>query len=137
MDLGVETATALVELRRQAESRMVDSCTVHRVLEGETVTDPVTGVDSPATEQVYAGRCRVQTYEPQERNPELGGATATVQRYAAHVPVGSFEPQVGHVVTITAAALDPHLVGRVFRVVALLHKTAATAYRLGVEEVST
>lgn len=114
---------------------MVDSCTVHRVIPGETVTDPVTGVDSPATEQVYAGRCRVQTFEPHERNPELGGATATVQRYAVHVPVGSFEPHIGHVVTITAAALDPHLVGRVFRVVALLHKTASTAYRLGVEVV--
>lgn len=129
-------ASALQAGRSAAERNMVDLCTVHRVLEGETVTDPVTGVDTPVTVQVYAGRCRVQTYEPHERNPEVGGASATVQRYGVHVPVGSFEPEIGHVVTVTAAALDPYLVGRTFRVVALLHKTAATAYRLGVEEVS-
>ena len=115
---------------------MVDSCTVAHVSTSEFTTDPVTGVDTPVTTQVYAGKCKVQTYEPYERNPEVGGATVTVQRYAVHVPVGSFEPEVGHVVTITAAALDSHLAGRSFRVVALLHKTASTAYRLGIEEVS-
>lgn len=111
---------------------MVDTCTVRRIT-GATVTDDFGNV-TPVTELVYEGRCRVQTYEPYERNPEVGGATETVQRYSVHVPVGSFEPEVGQVVTIASATLDPHLSGREFRVVALLHKTAATAYRLGVEE---
>lgn len=114
---------------------MADTCTVYRVIPGQTTTDPVTAVDTPATEHVWSGRCKVATYEPHERNPEVGGSTQTVQRYSVHVPVGSFRPEPGMVVTITAAAADPHLTGRVFRVVALLHKTAATAYRLGVEEM--
>ena len=107
---------------------MLDSCTVSAP--GDF--DPESGLPTPGA-TLYQGQCKVQTYEPYERNPELGGATVTVQRYSVHVPVGSFEPEIGQVVTITAAALDPHLAGNKFRVVSLLHKTAATAYRLGVE----
>jgi hypothetical protein len=111
---------------------MLDTCTVESVT-GVT-TDPLTGVDVPAYALVYAGKCKVQTRQAQERNPEAGGATFTVQRYEVHVPVGAFRPAVGQVVTVTAATLDPYLAGRSFRVVALMHKTAPTAYRLAVEE---
>lgn len=110
---------------------MLDECTVQRVT-GETTDDD--GHVAATYALIYTGRCKVQTYNGQEANPEVGGSTATVQRYAVHVPVGAFEPAVGQVITITRAALDPYLVGRDFRVVALLHKTAGTAYRLGVEE---
>lgn len=119
--------------RRLAEQYMADSCEAFTV--GAPVTDPNTGVTTTPETQLYAGRCRVQTYEAQESRPEAGGDTYTVQRYAVHVPVGSFEPQVGTMIRLTGSAYDPHLVGRVYRVVALLHKTAATAYRLGVEEI--
>ena len=111
---------------------MLDTCTVESI--GAPVTDDDGNVTSPRT-TVYEGRCKIATYEPHERNPDVAGATYTLQRYSVHVPVGSFKPAVGHVVTITAAALDPHLAGHEFRVEALLHKTAATAYRLGVEAV--
>jgi hypothetical protein len=113
---------------------MLDTCTVESVT-GVT-TDPLTGVDVPTYALVYAGKCKVQGLDPLERNPEAGGATFTVQRYRVDVPVGAFVPAVGQRVVVTAAVLDPNLVGKAFRVVALLHKTAATAYRLGVEEVS-
>jgi hypothetical protein len=117
--------------RRRAESLMLDTCTVEAIT-GVT-TDPLTGEDTPAYAPVYTGRCKVQGLDPLERNPEAGGATYTVQRYRVDVPVGAFVPAVGQRVTITAATLDPNLTGQTFRVVALLHKTAATAYRLGVE----
>lgn len=116
--------------RRLAESRMVDTCEVSRPT---GVPDFETGL--PSLLPVWGGRCRVQTYEPQESNPEAGGANYTVQRYSVHLPVGAYRPEIGDVVTITDSQHDPYLVGRVFRVVALLHKTAATAYRLSVEEV--
>ncbi len=127
------SATAAVRAGRVAAERgMLDACTIQAIT-GST-TDPLTGVDTPTYSTLYTGRCKVQTYEPYERNPEVGGATMTIQRYSVHVPVGSFAPAIGQVVTITAATLDPNLVAREFRVVALLHKTAATAYRLSVEE---
>lgn len=129
------TYTGLIlSARRAAESLMLDTCTV-KVKTGES-TNETTGVVTPTYgAAIYSGKCKVQTTEPQERSHEAGGATYTVQRYAVHVPVGAFVPAVGQVVTITAASLDAGLVGRQYRVVALLHKTMSTAYRLGVEEV--
>lgn len=131
MDLGAELARALPGLRAQAESRMEDTVRLESV--GEPVTDEWGNVTAPRT-LVYEGPGRWQTYEPQESNPEAGGSTMTVQRYALHIPVGSCRPAIGLVATAVTGVHDPYLAGREFRVVALLHKTAATAYRLGVEE---
>jgi hypothetical protein len=128
--IGAVLAGALPMLRAQAESAMLDTCTVRPV----TGVDESTGAPTLGT-AVYTGKCKVQTSQAQEANPEAGGAVYTVQRYAGHVPVDAFVPAVGHVVTITAASLDAGLVGRQYRVVALLHKTLATAYRLAVTEV--
>jgi len=138
-------ALALSMGRSVAEELMADTCTIGRPT-GDPVTDPVTGVVSTPLTQVYPdpswpadhrwkhGPCMVQTYEAQEHNPEAGGATFTVQRYTVKVPVGSFAPKIGDVIDMTTAGFDPNLVGRRYRVVALLHKTRATQYRLGVEE---
>jgi hypothetical protein len=135
-------ASTLLAGRAKAESHMLDTCTVSRL--GPPVTDPVTGVVTTPPTLVYGtleapGRCKVQTYEAQESNPEAGGGTLTLQRYRVDVPVArttaDYGPKIGDVVTIATAAVDPHMVGRQYRVVALLHKTLATAYRLGVEEV--
>lgn len=129
-------AAALAAGRAAAEREMRDTCTISLVT---GVATDANGDTSDALTTLYAGKCRVQTFEPQERNPDAAGATFTVQRYSVHVPVArtvaDYKPAPGHVIDITAAANDPHLVGRRFRVVALLHKTNATAYRLGVEEV--
>lgn len=145
MSTADDAAFALSMGRTVAVELMVDACTVGRP-NGTPVTDPDTGEVTAPLAPVYPdpewpdehpwkhGPCKVQTYEAQESNPEAGGATFTVQRYAVHVPVGSFAPQTGDVVEITATEFDPNLVGRKYRVVALLHKSMATAYRLGVEE---
>lgn len=123
--------------RAAAARQMRDTCTIVRP--GEPAADGDGKVTTPTT-PVYGtdlepGRCKVQTYEAQERNPEVAGATMTVQRYRLDVPVGSCTPAIGDVATIQTAASDPNLPGRKYRVVALLHKTSATAYRLGVEEL--
>lgn len=83
---------------------------------------------------VYSGKCKLQSYEPFPQQGNVGGTVVTSQRTSLHIPVGSCTPQVGMVATITACTLDPTLVGMRLRVVALLHKSAATAYRLGVDE---
>jgi hypothetical protein len=94
--------------------------------------DPVTF--DPVLTTLYTGPARVQTYEPVQRDVEVGGGSAAVQRYAVHLPVGSYKPEVNDVVTVTACALDANLVGREFVVRGLLHKSAATAYRLVVDD---
>lgn len=129
--IGDDLTAALPELREQAESRMTATCTVDRP---DGTPDPVTGV-TPA-DRVYDGRCRVQTWEPHESETDAGARRRTSQRYSVHVPVGSFAPRRDDIVIVTVSADDPHLVGRRYRVAALLHKEAATAYRLGVEDVT-
>jgi len=119
--------------RRRVESLMLDTCTVGNPT--GAITNETTGVVTVTYTNVYTGRCKVQSTSGTESNPTVGGATFTVLRSEVHVPVGAFTPDDGQVVTITACALDALLVGRVFRVVSLLHKSQATAYRLGVEEV--
>ena len=121
--------------RRASLATMIDTCIVERVT-GET-TDADGNVTTTYV-TVYAGPAKRQTYEAQESSPEAGGATYTVQRYADHLPLDGWAaggPRVGDVVTWTDCPLDPERVGTKDRVVALLHKTAATAYRLGVEAV--
>lgn len=132
IDLGAELTAQLLESRADAESLMLDTCVIGDL--GDPVTNPDTGEVTTPIDALYDGRCKVQTWEAQESNPEAGGAVLTVQRYAVHIPVGSYVPAIGHVVEIETAALDPNLAGRRYRVVALLHKTLATAYRLGVQE---
>jgi hypothetical protein len=127
---GDDLTATLLDLRALAESAMLDTCTISPV----TGVSDSTGAPTLGT-AVYTGKCKIQSLDPQEANQEVGGATITVQRYAVHVPVGAFVAAVGQVVTITTAVLDAGLVGRKYRVAALLHKTLATAQRLTVEEV--
>lgn len=144
IDIGAELAAQLVESRADAESLMLDTCEIGEL--GDPVTDPDTGEVTVPLVVEYPdpswpddhpwkhGPCKVQGLDPQELNPEVGGATLTVQRYRVDTPVGSFVPAVGKVVDMKTAALDPNLAGRRYRTVALLHKTLATAYRMAVEE---
>lgn len=110
---------------------MVDTCTVTRLPADEWVVDPVTGREVPAEPvEVYAGRCKVQSWEPHETAPDVGGATAVLQRFHVHVPVTAGPFEVGDVITITAAGNQPHLVGNEYRVAGRHEKTWQTAQRL-------
>lgn len=128
------TATSALHAgRAAAKLLMLDVCQITRP--GEQVTDRRSGsVYAVPDALVYDGCCKVQTWQPFEQNPEAGAHTYTVQRYSVHVPVGAYAPHVGDVVTLTVCELDPGLPGRVLRVVALLHKSYATAYRLAVTD---
>lgn len=135
---------AIARGREVAESLMLDTCTIGDP--GDSVTNPDTGMVTTPLVAKYPdpswpdghpwkhGPCKIQGLDPQALNPEAGGATLTVQRYRVDVPVGSYVPAIGDVVEVGTARLDPNLVGRRYRVVALLHKSYATAYRLAVEE---
>lgn len=125
--IGGILAGALPFLRTQAEALMLDTCTVHRP--GEPVTDPGTGVVTTPLTLVYTGKCKFQQTLAQSSNPVAGGHQFTVQDTRWDTPVGVGPFLVDDVVTATASLLDPDLVGSVFRVTDLFHKTAATAQR--------
>ena len=113
---------------------MLDTCTATRP--GAPSTDGTTGAVTTSSTSLYSGRCKVQASGNSAQAVEAAGRTATVERLEVHVPVGAFTPRPGDVVTITAAANDSALVGRVYRVTAANIKSLASAYRLPVEEVT-
>jgi hypothetical protein len=129
----VSAVGAALRGRQAAEALMVDACTVTRP--GEPVTDPETGNVTPGSTFVYSGPCKVQQTISQASNPTAGGHSFTVQDSRVDFPVSAGPLEVSDTVTITASALDPQLVGRVFRVAELFHKSYATAQRTRVEEV--
>jgi hypothetical protein len=103
---------------------------------GEPVFNPETGkVEPPPPVLVYEGRCKVQTWEAFESNPQAGERKLTVQRYYLHVPVGCGPFAVGDTITITAAVENPNLPGTQFTVSGLNDKTLQTAQRLLIDEV--
>lgn len=84
---------------------------------------------------VYSGKCKVQTYEAHESTPDSGDHVFSVQRDQLHLPA-TVQVSVDQIATITSSVLDPHLVGRRFRIAAFLHKSFATANRVQVDEVT-
>jgi len=115
---------------------MVDTCTITRPdPDAPWVENPETGYEEPPPgDEVYAGRCKVTSFQPYESDREAGGATVTTQRYFVHVPVTAGPFEIGDLVTITSGANEPTTIGRKFRVAGLHEKTWQTAQRLLVDE---
>lgn len=122
--------SALLAGRRRAESLMVDTLSITRP-SGEV--DPFTG--QPINpEPVYEGRGKIQTFRPHESLPEAGGAQWVTQRYEAHLPVDAGPVRADDTVEVVAS-VNPHLVGRRYRVAAPDVKSMQTAQRVGIVEV--
>jgi len=113
---------------------MVDECTVERLGDG-AFTNAANGVVDTFPTEIYSGKCKMQQTMSQSSTPVSGGHQFTVQDTRWDTPVSAGPFQIDDVVTVTAAVLDPQLVGRQYRVVELFHKSAATAQRTRVEEV--
>ena len=120
-------ADRLPVLQAAAERMMTSIVTITRL--GEPVWDEEAGDYTDALTTVYTGRCKVQTFQAFEAEPEAGGAQRVIQRYYLHVPVtaGVFLP--GDRAEVTASA-NPLLVGNVYVVAGPHEKDWQTAQRL-------
>ncbi len=129
---------ALLQRAREfAEEGMVDACTIRRRNAPGDVTDPDTGQITQAyvSPDPYTGKCRVQQQQAQAQQQDAGEDYTLLLRLEVQLPVvGSEGLQVGDEVTITAAAHDADLVGRVFLIRDLFHKTDASSRRVSVTE---
>lgn len=119
--------------RTKAEALQVDTCTIKRRT-GE-VTDIDTGVVTPAYTVVYSGQCRLKLSVATARPADVGQAQVFMQHPILSLPATTTGVQVDDVVTITASALMPSLVGRVFHVRGLAGSSHMTAARFEVMEV--
>jgi hypothetical protein len=136
MMIGDDLAAALPELRRQAESMMIDA----GELRGPDIQGPI-GSDGEYTvipgELKYSGKARAQTTDALGNDNEAGDRLVMVTRFRVDLPMSAPQAAVDDVFTFTSSALDPQLVGKRFRVTSLTQKSFMTARRLAVEEVQT
>lgn len=113
------SASFLSKARRDAEGLMTDQCTVTRP--GESTTDPDTGLPNTGTEQVYEGKCKVQTSgglaseNVEGSAAQAMGAVSLVWSLYIHFPFGT-SLRNGDLVTVTKSA-NPELVGRRYRMI--------------------
>lgn len=133
MSLLSDILATLPVFRAEAESLMLDACTITRP--GEPVTDPDTGEVTNTSTTVYTGKCKVQSKDSATSNPEAGEATFTVVSRQVHIPANSADVQDGDVVTITASLLNAFTVGKQYRVSGFTPDTFDTAFRLPVKEI--
>jgi len=132
---------AVLRGREAAEALMIDTCEVRRP--GGQTTDPDTGEVSTSGPVVYGpespekGKCKVQQTIAQSSKPEAGGLVFTVQDARIDFPVSAGPFHVNDVATLKTSELDPQLVGRMFRIVEVFHKSMATAQRTRVEEITS
>lgn len=124
---------ALPVFRSEAESLMLDTCTITRP--GEPVTDPETGDVTNSAETVYEGKCKVQSKDSATSSPEAGEATFTVVSRQVHIPANAADVRDGDVVTITTSRLNAFTVGKQYRVSGFTPDTFDTAARLPVKEL--
>lgn len=112
---------------------MVDACTIkHKT--GET-TDGELGTVTPSYSTVYTGKCKVKRQAAGAGPTDVGQASVFISALEIHVPVTVTGVVVDDLVTVTASALDPALVGSQYRVRDVLEKSFLTARRLACIEV--
>jgi hypothetical protein len=117
-----------------AEQGMVDTCQIRR----QTGESTVGGVITPTWSALYDGPCRVQKQtQAQGAGTNVGEATVFLERLEVQLPMSVVGLAADDQVTITASALDPDLVARVFSVRDVLSKSHATARRVSVIEVTS
>jgi hypothetical protein len=130
----VSANTVTLRGRIAAEALMVDSCAITR-RSGSTV-DPETGVITPTYTTVYTGPCRLRLPTATARPLTVGEAQEFTQHPTLSLPALTTGVEIDDIVTITASALMPALVGRVFHVRGKPSQTHMTAGRFEVLETA-
>lgn len=115
---------------------MTFRCTIERVTGSET--DRTTAKVTTAATEVYAGRCKITSYEGHEQERDVMSFPATVQRLSIHLPIGKYEPHVGDIITVTdTGGLDDRFLGMKFRVAQEApYRTYATADRIFIDSIA-
>lgn len=125
-------ASVLARGQAAAEAGMVDTCTIRRVT--GTSTDDFSGVQTPTYAAVYAGKCRIRQLRALPEDHDAGEDYVLLTRRQLQLPIAAVGIRTGDVVTFTAAAHDPDLVGKVFLVRGPAEGTEITARRVEVTE---
>lgn len=130
-------ASVVARGRVAAEAGMTDTCIIRR--KTSQSTDPDTGVTTPVYSTSYTGVCRVQIRGRgvSRSEEDVGEAYLLLLQVEVQLPMSVVGLEVDDEVAIDSSLNDPDLVGRVFSVRDLNHKTDATSRRVGCQEVTS
>lgn len=112
---------------------MVDACTITAANAVQVYDETTDAYTTPDGASRYTGRCKVTPRDNADRQVEAGAQTVTLWPFVISVPMSVTGIQDDDVITITASALDPALVGLVLRVRQVAQGSFLTARRLGCE----
>ena len=135
--IGDDIAAVLPELRREAESLMVDTLVVEH--QTGTTVDPDSLAEVPTFSEVYSGKGRIQRSGALSPSDQVaGGFEFGIGTPLAQLPLSATGIRKGDRVTVTAVGplTDPDLLGIVATVQANLTKTHPTKRTLVCEEVA-
>jgi hypothetical protein len=114
---------------------LTETCTIQHPT-GPGTTNPVTGQVTPQLTTTYTNQpCKVGAINP--TNDEVAASTLVTLSPTITFPVEVVGLSDQDVITITAAAFDPELVGRVYRVLGPTHRTFITRRQINVIEVAS
>lgn len=133
--MPIDASRVLSRAQAAALALMVDTGRVRRRI-GES-TDPDTGIITPTYSVIYAGPCKVQQTRAIARPEVIGEAGVFVARLELHVPVSVTGIQSDDLFDLTAVGHDQDLLGRVWHVRELAHKTWPSARRYSLVEVTS
>ena len=131
--LSDAVATALPELRAEAEALMASTCTIGAP--GEPVTDSETGEVTFPLDVAYEGKCRVRPATLQAQSRNLGGAEAFVSDVMLSVPVNAEGIRKGMRVVIDSSP-DADAVGLLLEIQDVGRGDSLSARRMWCLEVS-
>jgi hypothetical protein len=113
---------------------MFDACIITRASTNAPVLNETTGAyTAAAATTLYTGACRVKPRDNADQVVDAGGQAVSLFPYVVSVPVSAVAYAVDDIVTITASALDPAMIGLSLRVRQPNLGSQVTARRLGCE----
>lgn len=128
--LGAVTAGRLA-----AQQLMTDECTISRP-DPDGTFDPATGLTSYTPTDLYmAQKCRLRAPSLADRETFSGEHEFTLQDAVLSLPIEAVGLKTNDLVTVTASALDPDLIGRQYTLIAVHRGSQITARRCVVREV--
>lgn len=131
--IGAEVAARLPLLRQQAESLMVDTCTITRSAGNGTLNTTTGQYTPPTPTTVYTGKCRVKANSRFDHVIQFGEQPVSLYRFTVSIPMSATTVLVDDIITINTSALDPAMPNLRLRVREPEFGSQVTARRIGCE----